>query len=343
MMDGGLRVPDLCLSLPALDSLMPMHLCVDATGCVMAAGPTLAKLFPDRALMGGNLFDLFDLRRTGAITTMAAVMARLGQRLTLTQREGGVVLRGLALPLADGGGLVLNLSFGIGVIDAVRRYALTNTDFAPTDLTVELLYLVEAKSAVMSELSALNARLEGARSVAEEQALTDTLTGLRNRRAMDVALARLLAEGMPFALVHIDLDFFKAVNDTLGHAAGDHVLREAALALTVATRGDDTVARVGGDEFVILLPGQTDTLRLQGIADRIIARLERPIPFEGEMCHISGSIGMTVRMAGAADVAEDMQARADQALYASKRAGRGRATLWQPDTSTVVDASGAIG
>jgi diguanylate cyclase (GGDEF)-like protein len=326
MMDGGLRLPDLCLSLPALDSLMPMHLCLDATGCVTAAGPTLAKLFPDQALMGCNLFALFDLRRTGAITTMAAVMARLGQRLTLTQRQGGVTLRGLALPV-DGGGLVMNLSFGIGVIDAVRSYALTNTDFAPTDLTVELLYLVEAKSAVMSELSALNARLEGARSVAEEQALTDTLTGLRNRRAMDMALARLLADGMPFALVHIDLDFFKAVNDTLGHAAGDHVLREAALALIAATRADDTVARVGGDEFVILLPGQTDSVRLQGIADRIIARLEVPIAFEGQVCRISGSIGMTTTLRYGHASAAAMMADADEALYASKRAGRGRATI----------------
>jgi diguanylate cyclase (GGDEF)-like protein len=342
-MDGGLRLPDLCLSLPALDSLMPMHLCIDATGCVTAAGPTLAKLFPDEPLMGCNLFDLFDLRRTGPITTMAAVMSRLGQRLTLTQRRGGVALRGLALPLADGRGLVLNLSFGIGVIDAVRSYGLTNTDFAPTDLTVELLYLVEAKSAVMSELSALNARLEGARSLAEEQALTDPLTGLRNRRAMDMALARMLREDMPFALVHLDLDFFKAVNDTLGHAAGDHVLCETAVALTSATRADDTVARVGGDEFVVLLPGQTDAARLQAIADRIIARLEKPVPFEAQICRVSGSIGIAVHMAGMGVGADDLQARADQALYASKRAGRGRATLWQAEPDAVVDVPSPLG
>ena len=325
-MDGVLALPELSLSLPALDRLMPMHLCLDRQGHVMAAGPTLAKLFPDQPLIGQDLFALFDLRRTGPILNMDAIFARLGQRLTLTQRHGGVALRGLALPLV-GGGLVLNLSFGIGVIDAVHSYALTNADFAPTDLTVELLYLVEAKSAVMMELSALNSRLEGARSAAEEQALTDTLTGLRNRRAMDIALERMLADGMPFALVHIDLDFFKAVNDTLGHAAGDHVLREAALALTSATRAGDTVARVGGDEFVILLPGQTDTERLQSIADRIIKRLEKPIPFEGQMCRISGSIGITTTLRYAVASAEAMMADADLALYASKHAGRGRATI----------------
>ena len=192
---------------------------------------------------------------------------------------------------------------------------------------MELLYLFEANAAVRSELSALNERLEGARSAAEEQALTDTLTGLRNRRAMDIALDAMLADGMPFALLHLDLDFFKAVNDTHGHAAGDHVLRAAASALTSATRTGDTVARVGGDEFVVLLPGQTDALRLQGIADRIIARLEVPIAFEGQICRISGSIGITTTLRFAQASAEAMLADADLALYASKRAGRGRATI----------------
>jgi diguanylate cyclase (GGDEF)-like protein len=144
---------------------------------------------------------------------------------------------------------------------------------------------------------------------------------------MDMALDRMLDDGMPFALLHLDLDYFKAVNDSLGHAAGDHVLRMAARAVVSATRSGDTVARVGGDEFVILLPGQTDHARLQTIADRIIARLEAPIIFEGQTCRISSSIGITTTRMHDHTTAEGMMAEADAALYASKHAGRGRATI----------------
>lgn len=336
-MEGRVISPDMTLTLGALSAVMPMHLCVDGQGRITAVGPTLAKLFPHTPLIGQDLFAIFTLRRTGPLRDMTAVMARMGQLLTLTPRQGDIALRGIAVPLAGGQGLLLNLSFGSAVVEAVRHFALTNADFAPTDLTMELLYLVEANAAVRSELSALNTRLEGARSAAEEQALTDTLTGLRNRRAMDAALHRMLAAGLPFALVHLDLDFFKRVNDTRGHAAGDHVLIAAAQTLRQATRAGDTVARVGGDEFVILLPAQTEPLRLQAIADRIIARLQVPILFEGQMCRISGSIGITTTLHYAQPSAEAMMADADMALYASKHAGRGRATLWGPQLAATAD------
>ncbi|WP_323042820.1 diguanylate cyclase domain-containing protein [Gemmobacter sp.] len=320
--------PMITIGTGALGRAMPMHLCLDAAGRVTSAGPTLAKIAP-APLPGRAFFDLFDLRRPVGIADMSG-LRRAGQRLHLALRAAPATgLRGLAVALADGG-VLLNLSLGIDLPEAVRQHRLTDGDFAPTDLAVELLYLIEVKTLVMAELHDLNRRLQGAKSVAEEQALTDTLTGLRNRRAMDARLADLIDSGQPFGLMHLDLDWFKQVNDTLGHAAGDHVLQQVGRILTGETRLHDTVARVGGDEFVIILPGLVDAARMHGIARRIIDRLTAPIPFEGRLCAISASVGMTISSAYPRPEPDRMLSDADQALYASKHAGRGRVSLHDP-------------
>ena len=161
---------------PVLDRLMPMHLRLDRHGRICSLGPTLHKLMPEGGVLGKPVGRVFALRRPAAPTGLAELRARIGARLHLAlESDPTLVLRGLALPTSDGG-LLINLSFGIWVNEAVRRYGLTVADFAATDLTVEMLYLVEAKSAVMQELRNLNLRLHGAKAAAEEQALTDTLT-----------------------------------------------------------------------------------------------------------------------------------------------------------------------
>jgi len=320
-----------CLPDTALARLMPMHVLLSAQGRVTGHGPTLTKLSQGKPLTGMDFFTAFDLRRPGGMVDMAGLIARAGERLHVTLRDlPDTVLRGLVVPQDAGQGALINLSFGIGIVDAVKIHALNDADFAPTDLAIEMLYLVEAKSAVMNELRDLNIRLQGAKVMAEEQAMTDTLTGLRNRRAFDLGLSRQITQGMPFALMHVDLDFFKAVNDTLGHAAGDHVLTEVARILTDETRLGDTVARVGGDEFVVLLPMITDPARLLHVANRIIDRLSRPIPWQDQTCRIAASIGMT--LSGSYTRADPLRMLhdADTALYAAKRAGRGRAVLHQP-------------
>lgn len=326
--DGGPRTRRTVLHAAALDLMMPMHVHLSDLGRITGFGPTLQKLSGGMSLVGRDFFHVFEVRRPANVTSMEKLVACLGQRLHLSMRgRAGVEFRGLAVPDA-GAGVLLNLSFGIGVVDAVRTHALTDADFAPTDLAIEMLYLVEAKHAVLDEFKRLNHRLEGARSQAEEQALTDTLTGLRNRRALDMALGAACAGPQEFALMHIDLDHFKAVNDTLGHAAGDAVLREVARVLRAETRMGDTVARVGGDEFVILLPQMTDKAVLVQVAERIISRLCQPIVFEDTQCRIGASVGLTISTGYTLRDADRMIADADQALYAAKRAGRAQAQVF---------------
>lgn len=314
-----------------LHLLCPMHVVLGPTGHIRQAGPTLHKL-SRTPLEGVRFLDIFEVYRPRTVASMEQLLQTEGRKIRLRLRSGmRTMLYGVLL--SDGrGGAVINLSFGIYVVDAVRDYALTSTDFAPTDLAIEMLYLVEAKSAAMESSRNLNTRLQGAKVEAEERAFTDTLTGLRNRRALEAVLDRLRRSGDVYALMHIDLDFFKQVNDTMGHAAGDMVLRHVARVLGDVTRKDDTAARVGGDEFVIIFANLANPGRLGEIADRLIRRIEEPLSYEGKPCQVSASIGIAISHDGAADPTHLLE-RADEALYVSKRSGRAQYSFYDPASS----------
>ncbi len=318
------------LGFETLDVLCPMHVMLDAQGLITHVGPTTQKLRPNDQLVGRPFMEAFCVKRPRGISTLDQL--RKAQHLKLHLEMCGTPpakLKGVLVTLGDGSAII-NLSFGISILEGVQEYALTNADFAATDLAIEMLYLVEAKTAAMEASRKLNLRLQGAKVVAEEQAFTDTLTGLKNRRALDQMLERLLAENASFALMHIDLDYFKAVNDTLGHAAGDLVLQVVSKAMLEETRAVDTVARVGGDEFTIILSEVTDISLLERIGRRIIERIEVPIPFNDTMCEISASIGTVWLESGSGFSPERVLEDADIALYASKNMGRARQTFYSP-------------
>ena len=153
--------PGVSLSLGALSRLMPLYVALDDQGRITSAGATLLKLLHEVAPVGQPFATVFELRRPNAPAEPQAMQGRLGERVHLCLRDDDtVIFRGIILPLQDGG-LFINLSFGIAVVETVRRYGLTEADFAATDLAVEMLYLVEAKTAVMEELRHLNQRLQG--------------------------------------------------------------------------------------------------------------------------------------------------------------------------------------
>lgn len=327
-MHAGRPEHPVTLDSATLAQFMPMHLLLDGDGLALSYGPTLARVLQNDAVPGARFEDLFEVRSPGGAVTVQDVLARGGNRFRLIPRAGmRVGLRGLGHRLPGSGNILLNLSFGIDLISAVRDLALTDADFAATDLAMELLYLAEANAAVTRELRGLNLRLEGARMAAEEEAMTDPLTGLRNRRAVDLVLERLCAARASFGLLHLDLDYFKAVNDTLGHAAGDFVLEGVGRILREQLRTEDCAARIGGDEFLVIVVGRSDPKTLEAIAERIIARVSQPMDFEGQACRVSASIGIVRSNDMPLPDPTQLLANADRALYAAKHAGRGRSVL----------------
>lgn len=160
-----------------------------------------------------------------------------------------------------------------------------------------------------------------------EQANYDTLTGLPNRRLFHDRLALELRkadrEDIHIALMFIDLDHFKEVNDTLGHDAGDLLLQDAARRIAKCVREADTLARLGGDEFTVILPGLSDTERLENVATSIIHSLSLPFQLDASTIYVSASIGITIFPSDARDISSLLK-NADQAMYVAKSQGRNR-------------------
>jgi diguanylate cyclase (GGDEF)-like protein len=158
------------------------------------------------------------------------------------------------------------------------------------------------------------------------QAHLDPLTGLPNRRALLEHVAGMLGPDRPtqhpVVAMFLDVDHLKRVNDTFGHEGGDDVLVEIGQRLTTAVTAADVVARVGGDEFVVLLGGDDSAARADETASRVARRLRYPIRLGVEQVVVGASIGVTTAVPG--DTVTSLLRRADSALYAAKLGGRGR-------------------
>lgn len=242
-----------------------------------------------------------------AVGNLAGTMGNMTSPYSVTPRFGFLVLAMMAALLAAG--MILS-PFRMMAIAALQpAFALAGLTF------------------VLRQNYRLALRMSLAEHETMRLARTDTLTGLRNRLDLQDHLATLevrlkQSPSLGFALLSIDLDGFKEVNDTFGHSAGDVVLRSVARRLTNSVRPQDRVYRMGGDEFVIVLAG-AKAAEAAFIAKRVITAIARPFDLgSGSLARIGASIGSAVAPENGATV-EAVLSRSDAALYDAKRAGRG--------------------
>ncbi|WP_181183704.1 MULTISPECIES: EAL domain-containing protein [unclassified Mesorhizobium] len=177
-----------------------------------------------------------------------------------------------------------------------------------------------------------NAELQAAKARIEHVALHDSLTSLPNRRYLDEMLAASGASDNRMALLHLDLDRFKHINDTLGHAAGDAMLIHASNAIKAKVGASDFVARIGGDEFVVVVHGRSDD-ELARLADQIIEEMRQPVDYQGHQCRFGVSIGIAAN--SDAD-AKQLLINADLALYRAKSRGRNRYEFFNEDLQSEI-------
>ena len=219
-----------------------------------------------------------------------------------------------------------------GEVRTIRTKGLYHRDSDGTPKMLGVNWDVTEEEAAQRELQqamalveARNRELEETKARIEHNSLHDTLTGLPNRRYLDSWLTdqaeRCHEQGGSIALLHIDLDRFKQINDTLGHVAGDAMLVHAASLLRGNLTKDDFVARVGGDEFIVVCTYEGPATRLDKIARGIVEQMRQPVPYEGHFCRFGASIGIAVQSGKSVDP-KRLLIDADIALYRAKRRGK---------------------
>jgi diguanylate cyclase (GGDEF)-like protein len=287
-------------------------------------GPTRTALGPADALeieqsldeaVAAELRGLVESAPHGVHVDAARVPGALGEHLRARGVHAGMLA---ALPGETGlmGAVLLGNRVGVERAFRARDLQLFATLANHTGMTLS-----------QDRLGNRVARLEESRQHLEHQAFHDPLTGLANRllfsNRVEHALSR--REGN-VAVIYIDLDDFKGVNDTLGHAAGDALLVETARRLLGSLRAEDTPARLGGDEFAVLLTDiREEHTRI--VADRILKALARPFAVGGEEREVPASLGVAIADSGSLLPAELLR-NADAAMYASKHGGKRRFTVY---------------
>lgn len=210
---------------------------------------------------------------------------------------------------------------------------------APRRLTIDTIFTTSGKVSRYVGIFADITEEKQSEKLIWMQANYDTLTGLPNRNMfhniLEVELKKSKRSTLPLALMLIDLDLFKEVNDTLGHDMGDILLKQAAQRIQACLPESHTVARLGGDEFIVILPEVSKTNYVENIAEKLNSHLAEPYTIGHEVVYVSASIGITLYPSDAADI-ETLLKNSDQAMYVAKKKGRNRFSYF---TQSLQDAA----
>jgi diguanylate cyclase (GGDEF)-like protein len=283
-------------------------------------------------VIGSSVPEVSVLLDRAGEASRAAHRAQLAHDATV-QRMGMVGLAALAL-LVSG----LTLRFARRFSTEVLRPMGLLRDSANHLAAGELDHRVELDRAdelgdLAASFNAMADAIAGSQRTLSRQANHDSLTGLANRAAfharLEATLSRPERRAGSQAVLFVDLDDFKDVNDTLGHAAGDDLLSVVASRLTDVVRPGDLVARLGGDEFALLLDGVPDRAVALQVADRAVALLAMPVEVAGTWVHVGASIGLAMRQEGSDP--ESLMREADVAMYSAKGRGKNRVETYDAE------------
>ena len=281
-----------------------------------------------------NVILLEEMLRDAGYTSISSTTDPAEVRALHHENHYDLILLDLQMPVMDGFRVMEALKetatddyLPVLVISAHHDHMLRALASGAKDFIASPFHLTEVKRRIhnMLEVRILYKKLKESNKVLESLALHDELTGLPNRRLLldrlTLAIAHARRDKRTMAVMYLDLDEFKQINDTLGHGAGDILLRTVAARLTKAVRQVDTVARLAGDEFVIVMWELTHANSVASLGEKVMQVLSQPCSIEGHEVNMTASIGISIYPTHGEEV-ETLLKNADMALYEAKRSGK---------------------
>ena len=281
--------------------------------------------------IGASLAALWLFKKLGTQNTWRVRATRVGAAFVMGLAISGMHYTGMAASRFAANSYCLNAAVGGSGLDT-RWLALVIATMTLGLLAITTILLVY-DAHLESNVRRYNALLENANEKLQHAATHDALTGLPNRvllaDRMSQAIARAARHEIRFAVLMVDLDRFKAINDSLGHIAGDELLLEVARRLSGLLRKDDTLARLGGDEFVLLVHEISTAEDAEVVARKVLSQVSQPLQLAGLDVHVSPSVGIALCPDDGVD-AESLLQHADAAMYHAKKKGRNTLQFFAP-------------